>query len=100
MSNPEEWAADSNEAFTIELVGPLDSDPLSFHPEFTYPIFGNEQTIYGYKGLKIELSLAKWDLRGYLKVTWSHKIDSSAEVEIEDVVETLKEYLPSGARQL
>ena len=96
MADPEEWAIDSNEALELTLLGPLSSNPLTFHPDFTYPIFGEAETIYGYKGLSINLSLASWDFRGFLKVTWDQKINPSLEIEAEDVVETLKEYLPEG----
>jgi histone acetyltransferase 1 len=96
MANPEEWAIDSNEALQLTLFGPLASNPLNFHPDFTYPIFGEAETIYGYKGLAINLALTSWDLRGYLKVTWDRKIDASLGTEAEDVVETMKEFLPEG----
>lgn len=26
-----------------------------FHPKFTYPVFGDDQKIWGYKGLKVEV---------------------------------------------
>jgi histone acetyltransferase 1 len=96
MANPEDWAVDSNEALQLTLLGPLSSNPLTFHPNYTYPIFGDAETIYGYKGLAINLSFAAWDMQGYLKVKWDHKINPSPEIEAEDVVETLKEYLPQG----
>ena len=96
MADPEDWAIDSNEAFQLTLVGPLSSNLLNFHPDFTYPIFGEAETIYGYKGLSINLALASWDFRGYLKVTWDQKINPSLGIEAEDVMETLKEFLPGG----
>lgn len=27
-----------------------------FHPAFTYPIFGDKEVIFGYKGLKVRVS--------------------------------------------
>src|SRR5436190_3945898 len=96
MADQEDWAIDSNEALQLTLLGPLSSNPLTFHPDFTYPIFGEAETIYGYKGLAINLSLASWDFRGYLKVTWDQKINPSLGIEAEDVVEMLKELLPEG----
>ena len=49
-----EWAIDSNEAVEIHLVAG-DKVP-SFHPSFTYALYGNEETIFGYKGLKIDVN--------------------------------------------
>jgi len=96
MSNAEDWAIDSNEAVQLTLYGPLSSAVATFHPDYTYPIFGDAETIYGYKGLNIELSLAAWDMRGYLKVNWDQKIDPSLGTEAEDTERTLKDYLPEG----
>lgn len=38
----------------------IDEDPearalLPFNPAFTYPIFGEKEKIYGYKGLQVEV---------------------------------------------
>jgi histone acetyltransferase 1 len=96
MADPEDWAVNSNEALQLTLISPLASNSLTFYPDYTYPIFGDAETIYGYKGLTISLALAGWDMRGYLKVSWGEKISPSLGVEAEDVKETLKEYLPEG----
>jgi histone acetyltransferase 1 len=96
MANPEDWAVDSNEALELTVLGPLASRPLTFHPTFTYPIFGDAETIYGYRGLSVQLSLAAWDFRGYLKVTWDKKIDNSSETGVENVEEIFREHLPEG----
>jgi histone acetyltransferase 1 len=96
MAEPEEWAIDSNEALELALLGPLGSNPLVFHPDYTYPIFGDQETIYGYKGLAINIAFAGWDMRGFVKITWQQKIDPNLGVEAEDVLETLKEHLPKG----
>jgi len=96
MSDPTLWAIDSNEALELTLLGPLSSNPLTFHPDYTYPIFGDAETIYGYMGLSINLSFAGWDMRGFLRVSWNQKINPALGIEAEDVRETLKEYLPDG----
>jgi histone acetyltransferase 1 len=31
-----------------------------FHPAFTYPIFGDKEVIFGYKGLKVRVSTEFW----------------------------------------
>lgn len=73
----EEWLTDSNEALTLHLgklevirwssvwnltvvlkVRAEQDPPLaesSFNPEFTYPIFGDKEKIFGYKGLDIQV---------------------------------------------
>lgn len=49
----EEWAVSSNNALALSLAGP-ESD-LSFSPVFTYPIYGDAETIYGFKDLSIDV---------------------------------------------
>lgn len=97
MADPEDWAIDSNESLELSLLGPPTSEPLTFHPDFTYPIFGEAETIYGYKGLSINLSFARWDMQPFLKVTWDQKINPTFGIEAEDVTDTMKEYLPEGS---
>jgi histone acetyltransferase 1 len=97
MADPEDWAIDSNEALELSLLGPPESEPLNFHADFTYPIFGEAETIYGYKGLAIKLSFARWDMRPFLKVTWDQKISPNFGIEAEDVTDAMKEHLPEGS---
>jgi histone acetyltransferase 1 len=96
MADPGVWAIDSNDAVELSLLGPLSSNALTFHPDYTYPIFGDAETIYGYQGLSINLSFAGWDMRGLLKVSWRQKINPALGIDAEDIVETLNEYLPEG----
>ncbi|KAF8921043.1 histone acetyltransferase type B catalytic subunit [Mucidula mucida] len=86
-----EWAADSNEATKLSLVG-CSGDAVHFHPTFTYPIFGEEEKIYGYKGLSIDMRFACGALTLFMSVTWSKQLAS--ESTVDDVEGTLKEYLP------
>ncbi|KAK9321206.1 acyl-CoA N-acyltransferase [Lipomyces orientalis] len=73
---PEEWTADSNKALSVSLVK---SDATTvgseFHPQFTYPIFGEAEAIYGFKNLTIELKFGSTDLLPYLKVSYSEKLE-------------------------
>lgn len=100
MASPgEEWSADANEVLEISLIVPGDEKPkeiVKFHPKFTYPIFGESEAIYGYKGLKIRLRFAAHDLTPCLGVTWDKKVKPVGDVEAEDVEEKMKESLPEG----
>ncbi|KAI1304317.1 histone acetyltransferase type B catalytic subunit [Xylaria venustula] len=98
----DEWTANANEALTISLVRPLASSiekVSSFNPKFTYSIFGEDEHIFGYKGLKIRLQYDARNLRPHLSISSSKKFNSVGEVEAVDVREVLKEYLPGVAFQ-
>jgi len=69
----------------------------TFNPAFTYPIFGEEETIYGYKDLKVVLRYNASDMRPNLQVTYKKKLKPvGPEVETTDIVARMEEVLPPG----
>ncbi|KAI0480118.1 histone acetyltransferase type B catalytic subunit [Xylariaceae sp. FL0804] len=93
----EEWTVDANEALKLLLVRPTESGIErieSFSPKFTYAIFGEDERIFGYKGLKINLLYDARDLRPSISVTSSKKFNAVGEVEAVNIKETMKEFLP------
>ncbi|KAL7627169.1 histone acetyltransferase 1 [Parahypoxylon ruwenzoriense] len=98
----EEWTVDANQAFNVSLVRPTPSaieKVVSFNPKFTYPIFGEDERIFGYKGLKINLQYDARDLRPNLSVSSVRKFTAVDDVEAVDIKEILKEFLPGVALQ-
>lgn len=92
---------EANEALNISLVEPAqDGNGLdkiaTFHPKFTYPIFGDEERIFGHKGLKVNLQYNASDLRPNLSMSSSKKFASVGGIEATDVSSIMKEYLPGG----
>ncbi|KAI5116562.1 hypothetical protein M0805_001547 [Coniferiporia weirii] len=95
------WTVDSNQALELSLVrAPEDKEALSgdenyegFHPTFTYPIFGEEEKVYGYRDLVIDLRFASGSLLQYLSVSSSEKLQSSSTVD--DVEGTLYKFIPA-----
>lgn len=92
----------ANEALTISLVSPSSSgikSVASFHPKFTYAIFGDEEKVFGYKDLKISLRFRANDMRPHLRTSYSKKLKPPAGVEEPiDVAAVLEEggHLPKG----
>lgn len=68
----------------------------SYHPKFTYPIFGEEERIFGYKNLRINLLFNSSDMRPNLNITYSKKFQAIGETEPADIPEILKDFLPPG----
>ena len=87
------WTADANAATCLRLAGaPSPADGV-FHPEFTYPIFGDAETIFGYTGLEVNLSFASGSLTPALSVKYDKK-NTLTSAQIDDVESTLSEFLP------
>jgi len=90
----------------VSLVSPSKSGLRlvdTFHPKFTYSIFGDDEKIFGYKGLKISLRYRANDMRPHLDVTYSNKLTPPAGVdEPTDVKAVLQQgnHLPKGKRTL
>ncbi|KPM42745.1 Histone acetyltransferase type B catalytic subunit [Neonectria ditissima] len=96
LPNAEEWLANANEAITISLVAPSKSglqNVATFNPKFTYSIFGEEEQIFGYKDLKINLRYRANDMRPHLKTSYSSKFKGVGDAEPTDIVGILKEGL-------
>jgi len=92
-------SSDANEALEISLIQAGSNAPKTlstFHPQFTYPIFGEEQSIFGYQGLHINLRFAAHDLRPNLEISYDKKFKAVGDTKATDIEETLKEWIPAG----
>ncbi|EMD39536.1 hypothetical protein CERSUDRAFT_150068 [Gelatoporia subvermispora B] len=67
-----------------------------FHPTFTYPIciFGEDEKIYGYQGLMIDLKFASGSLAQLLSISYSERLPSSTAVD--DIEGALSKHIPPG----
>ncbi|KAJ3191391.1 hypothetical protein HK101_007817 [Irineochytrium annulatum] len=105
------WTSDSNEMMELKLVHASDSHPRdaanasqeeatrTFHPEFTYPLFGEEQVVFGYRRPVVRLHYAAGSLATYLGFTYAERIDddeSERGAKAQDVMKTLQEHVPAG----
>ncbi|KAL7749897.1 histone acetyltransferase 1 [Sorochytrium milnesiophthora] len=116
------YIADANECIHLRLVYPsdLDSPPLppatapaatggeaeepaeiddTFHPTFTYPFFGDDQLVLGYKNPRIELRLACASLCTYLHFTYDDKEPANGTGSVRQHDEDTDEDLPHRKRQ-
>ncbi|RXK37212.1 histone acetyltransferase type B catalytic subunit [Tremella mesenterica] len=64
-----------------------------FHPEFTYPIFGEEEMIFGYKNLDVSLEFSSGSLRQHLTISHSAQLSSSA-TPPDDIEGILYKFIP------
>ncbi|TKA63560.1 hypothetical protein B0A49_07536 [Cryomyces minteri] len=94
----EQWSSNANEALTITLLRHGFEESLdSFHPDFTYPIFGEEESIFGYRNLQINLAFAAHNLKPHVRITHDKKWEGVGEVQASDVEGALRPFLPASA---
>ncbi|KIV90214.1 hypothetical protein PV10_07543 [Exophiala mesophila] len=99
-TSSDEWSVNANEAVHVSIVQP-GTDKLitrhDFHPQFTYPIVGEAEQIFGYKDLDIGLQFAAHDLRPHVKISYSKKFPTVGTTAALDLIETLTPFLPPVA---
>lgn len=91
-------SANSNDAIQISLVNPAPDGVKqlhAFHPKMTYSIF-DEESIFGYQGLKINLRYNASDMRPGLQITYNKRFKAVGETAPTDIKAILEEYLPKS----
>ena len=98
-----EFISDSTAVFKIHLTNSLIDTPLEptnghseqlppFSPKYTYQIFGDEESIFGYKDLKISLFLTPAGLEPFLRFQFSEKVDfHKYGVKPDEIIEKINE---------
>ncbi|KAI0303510.1 acyl-CoA N-acyltransferase [Multifurca ochricompacta] len=100
-----DWTTNSTDALHLSLVrSSQDKEALgdnesyeNFHPTFTYPIYGEDEKIYGYTDLVIDLRFASGSLAHFLQIKYSSKLASLS--TLDDVQGTLQKFIPEDYYQ-
>jgi len=92
-----EWSTNSNDCFNISVTRGDGSEHAAFQPTFTYPIFGEEEAIFGYQDLSINLTFAAHNLRPQLDVKYGKIFKALGNIKPTDVKEVLHDFLPEAA---
>lgn len=91
----EVWSCNSTKSLKLSLVDDSNNEH-DFQPVFTYSIFGDTETVFGYKNLSISLKFDSYSLLPFLSVKWDEKLP----IEIEkDPKELLLDVLPKNIDQ-
>ena len=99
LSDIEKYKNDSNEATFIKLVRTAEdvmNDKLDFHPAMSHQIFGDSETIFGYKDLQVKLLYHAGSLLTYLNMTLHEKVSPSLGITPDPVLKNVAEKLPEG----
>lgn len=86
-------SSNTTEALTVSLIRAEESI-AKFSPEFTYAIFGEEEAVFGYKGLDISLLFASHDLQLHVDITWIEQWKPRGDIKASDVRGALLDFLP------
>jgi len=92
------FICDANEVLDLKLVREskdVDDDETTFNPEMSHQVYGENETIFGYKDLKIKLYYSAARLTTYLNVSYSSKVKHDG-VEADDIRTPLLERIPAG----
>ncbi|PAA59331.1 hypothetical protein BOX15_Mlig013433g1, partial [Macrostomum lignano] len=98
----DQYKADGNKAVCFKLVRStkdLTNPEIDFHPDMCHQVFGDSETIFGYKNLSIKIYFAACSLTIYLAVEYAEKINKaiSGGVEADDIMAALtKDLIPPG----
>ncbi|KAG5373132.1 Histone acetyltransferase type B catalytic subunit [Yarrowia sp. C11] len=104
MDIAEDWIKNSNEVLTINLdvsdssgkgkeVGEGPDKSHVFNPDFTYPIYGDIETIIGYKDLQLNLKMDASTLLPLVTMSFTERLERDG-VFFDDPVKKLLEHLP------
>ncbi|OAP65217.1 hypothetical protein AYL99_01189 [Fonsecaea erecta] len=97
----EEFSVSANEAVRISIVQPGPNDKVvtrhEFHPKFTYPIVGEAEQIFGYKGLDVEIQFAAHSLQPRIKISYQKKFNTVGTTSALHLNQTFGNFLPPSA---
>ncbi|XP_031786692.1 histone acetyltransferase type B catalytic subunit [Nasonia vitripennis] len=88
----------SNDALEFKFVRKvedLDDDETTFKPEMSHQVFGDSETIFGYKDLQVKLYYTAGSLETYLGMTYSEKVNKLVcqDVKPDEVLSKVAEKL-------
>ncbi|XP_054162731.1 histone acetyltransferase type B catalytic subunit-like [Oppia nitens] len=99
----EPFVANANEVVAIQLLfneKQLDDESCDislkeFNPEFTHQFFGDNESVFGYKDLKVKLYYSAAKLNCFLDIKYKEKVskDETNGIEADEVLKTIADKL-------
>jgi histone acetyltransferase 1 len=71
---------------------------LEFAPSFTHQVFGENENIFGYQGLRVQVFYTPGKLDAYVGMSYTSAVDpdKANDVKLDNVVELLAQWIPEG----
>ncbi|XP_053969592.1 histone acetyltransferase type B catalytic subunit [Anastrepha ludens] len=97
----EELVSDALEVVEFKLIRrkqDIEDDSLTFHPLMAHQLFGETESIFGYRDLHVRILYTAGPLHIYIGVEYSSRVDeiSKGDISADSVVRTIAEKLPDG----
>lgn len=95
----EKFKCDSNDAVNLKLVRTEDelmNDETTFHPWMSHQVYGDSETIFGYKDLQVKLYYHSGSLLTYLNMNCESKIPEKYGIKPDPVLPKIAEIIPEG----
>lgn len=98
------FVIDSNEALEFKFVRTAEDvhdDKCIFKPDLSHQVFGESETIFGYKNLKIKIYYSAGRLNTYVAVEYDEKVNPNKAdgLKPDPILQALEEVIPSGYTQ-
>lgn len=74
----------------------IDDDSINFSPEYAHQVFGENESIFGYKDLKVRIFYTAGPLNIYLGCKYSVRVDERDGLKADDVTGKISQLLTSG----
>lgn len=95
-----EYKCDTNKAIRLKLVRfseDLEDETTSFNPLYSHQVFGDEESVFGYKELEIQLYYTTCSLTTFFNIKYARKVvEKYDNVEVDNIENKLLEYIPTG----
>ncbi|CAH2305754.1 histone acetyltransferase type B catalytic subunit [Pelobates cultripes] len=95
-----EYKCNTNEAIKLKLVRfqeDIEDESMTFNPEYSHQLFGDDEVAFGYKGLQIQLYYSAGSLSTMFRVLYKSKVnDKFDSVQADDVESKIREIIPAG----
>lgn len=85
----EGWVASSNDALKISIVNHSEGKAVQFKPNFTYSLYGDKETIFGFQDLTIHLVFDSVTFKPFINAKYSASVKDH-----DDILKHLEDNLP------
>lgn len=96
-SDSANYISDALEAIHIHFIDYDDNHQkkLSFTPKMAHQIFGNDELVFGYSNLTIDITYCGITAHALLKYNYFSKIEDKGLLSADDIQEKIKEWIPN-----